>query len=49
MLAKRKNEEEAIIWLIKSVNLYPWHWGAWLELSDLIANVEQVRFELFPG
>jgi len=42
LLAKGKNEGEAIEWFIKSVHLYPWHWGAWLELSSLISSPEQV-------
>ncbi|KAI9754644.1 MAG: hypothetical protein M4579_004607 [Chaenotheca gracillima] len=40
---KAKNEEQAIRWLIKSVNLFPWHWGAWQELGNLIVNAEQLN------
>lgn len=46
VLAKRKNEEEAIRWLLRSVNLYPWHWGAWEELSALISSSTQVCTKL---
>lgn len=43
ILLKGKNEEEAKKWLIRSVHLYPFHWGAWQELNDLLAKTEDVR------
>lgn len=43
VLLKGKNEDEAKEWLIRSVHLYPFHWGAWQELNDLLANTEDVR------
>ena len=43
VLAKGKNEEDAKAWLIRSVHLCPFNWGAWLELNDLIGSVEDVR------
>lgn len=43
VLAKGKNDEEARRWLIRSVHLYPYNWGAWLELSELLGSVEEVR------
>ncbi|PGH00773.1 hypothetical protein AJ79_08111 [Helicocarpus griseus UAMH5409] len=43
ILLKGKNEEEAKKWLIKSVHLYPFHWGAWQELNDLLANTEDLK------
>ncbi|PGH07056.1 hypothetical protein AJ80_08069 [Polytolypa hystricis UAMH7299] len=43
VLLKGKNEEEAKKWLIKSVHLYPFHWGAWQELNDLLANTEDLK------
>ncbi|KKA24648.1 20S cyclosome subunit [Rasamsonia emersonii CBS 393.64] len=43
ILLKGKNEEEAKKWLIRSVHLYPYNWGAWQELNDLLSNVEDVR------
>lgn len=46
VLLKAKNEEEAKKWLIKSVHLYPFHWGAWHELNDLLANADDVRVVL---
>jgi anaphase-promoting complex subunit 8 len=42
VLAKGKNEDRAIQWLIRSVHLYPYNWGAWLELNDLVGSVEEV-------
>lgn len=44
ILLKGKNEEEAKKWLIRSVHLNPFHWGAWQELNDLLANTEDVCF-----
>lgn len=42
VLMKGKSEDLAKSWLIRSVNLYPWNWGAWRELADLLASVEEV-------
>ena len=42
VLAKEKNEEDAMRWLIRSVNLYPMNWGCWLEMTSLIGRVEDV-------
>ena len=42
MLAKSKTEAEARKWLLRSVHLCPFNWGAWLELSGLLNNVEEV-------
>jgi anaphase-promoting complex subunit 8 len=44
VLAKEKNEEEAMRWLIRSVHLYPMNWGCWLEMTSLIGRVEDVSF-----
>ncbi|KAI9822546.1 MAG: Anaphase-promoting complex subunit 23 [Pycnora praestabilis] len=43
VLLKGKNEEEAKKWLVKSVHLYPFNWGAWLELSELVGSVEELH------
>ena len=43
ILLKGKNEDIAKAWLLRSVNLYPWNWGAWRELGDLLGSVEEVR------
>lgn len=42
VLAKGKTDTEAKSWLLRSVHLCPFNWGAWLELSELINNVEEV-------
>lgn len=46
VLAKEKNEEEAMRWLIRSVHLYPMNWGCWLEMTSLISRVEDVSQDL---
>ena len=43
VLAKSKMEEDAKDWLIKSVHLAPFHWGSWLELAELLSNVEDLQ------
>jgi anaphase-promoting complex subunit 8 len=43
LLAKNKSEEAAKEWFLKSVHLYPFNWGAWQELSNLLNNSEEVR------
>ncbi|KAI9828463.1 MAG: Anaphase-promoting complex subunit 23 [Thelocarpon impressellum] len=40
VLAKGKNDDDARKWLIRSVNIYPYNWGAWQELSGLLGSVE---------
>jgi anaphase-promoting complex subunit 8 len=42
VLLKGRNEEEAKKWLIRSVHLNPFHWGAWQELNDLLGSTEDV-------
>jgi anaphase-promoting complex subunit 8 len=42
LLAKNKSEEAAKEWFLKSVHLYPFNWGAWQELSNLLSNSEEV-------
>ena len=46
ILAKGKNDEDAKRWLINSVHLCPYNWGAWLELSELLGSVEEVSVRL---
>ena len=43
VLAKGKTDDDARRWLIKSVHVSPFNWGAWLELSDLISNMEELQ------
>ena len=42
VLAKGKTEEDAKKWLLRSVHLFPWNWGVWLELSELLNSEEEV-------
>lgn len=42
VLAKEKNEELALYWLIRSVHLFPMNWGCWLEITSLISRIEDV-------
>jgi anaphase-promoting complex subunit 8 len=46
VLLKGKNEEEAKKWLIRSVHIYPFHWGAWQELNELLSSLEDVSLVL---
>ncbi|KAA8642930.1 hypothetical protein EYZ11_001074 [Aspergillus tanneri] len=43
ILLKGRNEEEAKKWLMRSVHLNPFHWGAWQELNDLLASTEDLK------
>ena len=42
VLAKSKHEVAAQHWLLQSVRLNPYHWGAWEELSSLLSNVDDL-------
>lgn len=46
VLVKEKNDTLALDYLMQSVHLFPWNWGAWLEITNLVARVEQVRWML---
>ncbi|KAI0472083.1 TPR-like protein [Xylariaceae sp. FL0804] len=43
ILAKQKNEELALYWLVRSVHLFPMNWGCWLEMTSLISRVEDLN------
>ncbi|KAI4860755.1 TPR-like protein [Hypoxylon rubiginosum] len=43
VLAKEKNEELAMYWLVRSVHLCPMNWGCWLEMTGLISRVEDLN------
>ncbi|KAI1821563.1 TPR-like protein [Xylaria intraflava] len=43
VLAKDKNEELALYWLVRSVHLFPMNWGCWLEMASLITRVEDLN------
>ena len=42
ILSKGKTEDDAKKWLLNSVHRYPYNWGAWLELSELLNGAEDV-------
>lgn len=45
VLAKEKNEPEAMQMFIRSVHLFPMNWGCWLEMTSLITRVEDVSYK----
>jgi anaphase-promoting complex subunit 8 len=44
VLAKEKNDEKALEYLIRSVHKYTMNWGCWLEMTSLISRVEDVSY-----
>ena len=49
VLAKSKHEAAAQHWLLQSVRLNPYHWGAWEELSSLLSNVDDLSKHVDPS
>ncbi|VBB76188.1 Putative Anaphase-promoting complex subunit 8 [Podospora comata] len=43
VLVKEKNDRAALQYLVESVQLFPWNWGAWMEITNLITRVEQLN------
>ncbi|KAI0399313.1 TPR-like protein [Xylaria palmicola] len=43
VLAKEKNEELALFFLVRSVHLFPMNWGCWLEITSLITRVDDLN------
>lgn len=43
ILIKSKSEHLAKQWLLRSVNINPCNWSAWLELASLIDSVEELQ------
>ncbi|KAI1762718.1 TPR-like protein [Hypoxylon sp. FL1150] len=43
VLAREKNDELALYWLVRSVHLFPMNWGCWLEMTTLISRVEDLN------
>ncbi|EPE05373.1 anaphase-promoting complex subunit 8 [Ophiostoma piceae UAMH 11346] len=43
VLAKEKNEREAMEWFIRSVHRFPMNWGCWLEMTALISRVDELN------
>jgi len=46
VLAKDKNESQAMHWLIQSVQLYQMNWSCWLEMTSLIGRIEEVSLKI---
>jgi anaphase-promoting complex subunit 8 len=42
VLAKGKNEKQALEYCFESVRCYPYNWGAWQELQNLLGSAEEV-------
>lgn len=42
-LAKDQIHDLAKVWLLKSVSINPWNWGAWQELCSLVRDARDVR------
>ena len=42
-LLKTKSETLAKQWLLRSVNLQPYNWSAWLDLASLISSVDELQ------
>ncbi|QIX02343.1 hypothetical protein AMS68_007860 [Peltaster fructicola] len=43
VLMRMKSEQLAKQWLLRSVNLNPYNWSAWLELANSIGSVEEMQ------
>lgn len=46
VLARSKQEQMAQQWLLRSVRLNPYHWGAWEELASLLSSVDDLNAHL---
>jgi anaphase-promoting complex subunit 8 len=46
ILARSKQEVLAQQWLLRSVRLNPYHWGAWEELAALLSSVDDLNAHL---
>ncbi|KAI1130429.1 cell division cycle protein-like protein 23 [Nemania abortiva] len=44
VLAKDQNYDLAKPWLLKSVSINPWNWGAWLELRCLVRDAKDLEW-----
>ena len=42
VLAKERNEKDAMEYLIRSVQAFPMNWGAWLEIANLVNSYTEV-------
>ncbi|OAG42747.1 hypothetical protein AYO21_03030 [Fonsecaea monophora] len=49
VLAKSRQEQLAQQWLLRSVRLNPYHWGAWEELATLLSSIDDLNSQLSPS
>ncbi len=49
VLSKSKQEQLAQQWLLRSVRLNPYHWGAWEELASLLSSIDDLNAQLSPS
>ncbi|KIX94183.1 uncharacterized protein Z520_10210 [Fonsecaea multimorphosa CBS 102226] len=49
ILAKSRQEQLAQQWLLRSVRLSPYHWGAWEELATLLSSIDDLNSQLSPS
>ncbi|KAG8407260.1 Anaphase-promoting complex subunit 8 [Metarhizium acridum] len=43
VLAKEKNDAQAMDYFVRSVHKYPMNWGCWLEMTSIISRVEELN------
>jgi anaphase-promoting complex subunit 8 len=49
ILAKSRQEQLAQQWLLRSVRVNPYHWGAWEELTSLLSSIDDLNAQLSPS
>ena len=49
VLTKSRQEQLAQQWLLRSVRLNPYHWGAWEELASLLSSIDDLNAHLSPS
>ena len=49
VLAKSRQEQLAQQWLLRSVRLNSYHWGAWEELATLLSSIDDLNALLSPS
>lgn len=49
VLSKSKQEPLAQQWLLRSVRLNPYHWGAWEDLASLLSSIDDLNAQLSPS
>ncbi|EXJ74688.1 anaphase-promoting complex subunit 8 [Cladophialophora psammophila CBS 110553] len=49
VLSKSRQEQLAQQWLLRSVRLNPYHWGAWEELATLLSSIDDLNTQLSPS